>query len=354
MKYSQQERIDMVFVLGECYRNCLLASRIYKQKYPDRSHPDRRAFEELLQTFCETGSVSYRKQIKEKPVVNNIDNEFFVLESVVENAHVSSREISNQSLMSQSSVCRILRKHRYHPYHIQVHQNLYGRDFDRRLNFCLWCLERAGEENDFFRYVLFTDESTFHNNGLVNRHNFHYYDTENRHLYRTVDRQNRWCINVFGGIIDDYVIGPYFFDEHLNGAIFLRFLKHDFWTLLENVPLDVRRKMWLQLDGAPPHFRLNVRNYLNRKFPNKWIGRGAPNEWPPRSPDLSSMDFFLWGHVKNLVYNILPTTSENMKLRIKNAFESITPDMLRSVRKSFEKRVRLCIQEDGHQFENLL
>ncbi len=33
---------------------------------------------------------------------------------------------------------------------------------------------------------------------------------------------------------------------------------------------------------------------LNKKFPNKWIGRGGPFSWPPRSPDLTPLNFFLW------------------------------------------------------------
>ncbi|GBL73687.1 hypothetical protein AVEN_230681-1 [Araneus ventricosus] len=38
------------------------------------------------------------------------------------------------------------------------------------------------------------------------------------------------------------------------------------------------------------------------EYPGRWIGRGGPVLWPPRSPDLTSLDFFLWGHLKELVY----------------------------------------------------
>jgi hypothetical protein len=31
--------------------------------------------------------------------------------------------------------------------------------------------------------------------------------------------------------------------------------------------------------------------------------------WPPRSPDITPLDFFLWGHIKALIY-ILPADSE--------------------------------------------
>jgi len=38
------------------------------------------------------------------------------------------------------------------------------------------------------------------------------------------------------------------------------------------------------------------------RFPDAWIGRGGPIPWPPQSPDLSPLDFFLWGYIKNNGY----------------------------------------------------
>ena len=35
---------------------------------------------------------------------------------------------------------------------------------------------------------------------------------------------------------------------------------------------------------------------------DRWIGRGGPTVWPPRSPDLTPMDYFLLGHIKALIY----------------------------------------------------
>jgi len=31
-------------------------------------------------------------------------------------------------------------------------------------------------------------------------------------------------------------------------------------------------------------------------YPNRWIGRGEPQNWPARSPDLTPLEFFLWKH----------------------------------------------------------
>ncbi|CAL1261701.1 unnamed protein product, partial [Larinioides sclopetarius] len=71
--------------------------------------------------------------------------------------------------------------------------------------------------------------------------------------------------------------------------------------LLNDVTLHVRGNIWFQHDGAPAHFGLDDRSHLNRSYPHRWIERGGPVLWPPRSPDLSSLGFFLWGAIKSVV-----------------------------------------------------
>ena len=67
---------------------------------------------------------------------------------------------------------------------------------------------------------------------------------------------------------------------------------------MEDVPLNVRMNMWMQHDDAPPHYALYLRQVINEIFDEKWIERGGLVAWPPRSPDLTSPDYFLWGFVK--------------------------------------------------------
>jgi hypothetical protein len=39
------------------------------------------------------------------------------------------------------------------------------------------------------------------------------------------------------------------------------------------------------------HYGEDVQQWLNATNPGRWIGRGGPIAWPPRSPDLTPMDF---------------------------------------------------------------
>lgn len=124
--------------------------------------------------------------------------------------------------------------------------------------------------------------------------------------------------------------------------------------MLEDVSLHTRQKLILQLDGEPAHFAVDVRSYMDRKFPKKWIEGGGPVAWPSKFPELTPMEFFWWGYVKSEVYKTQPTTIEDMKQRIRGVFQTIIPNMLSNVRKSFEKRVTECIQQDGREFEHFL
>ena len=73
--------------------------------------------------------------------------------------------------------------------------------------------------------------------------------------------------------------------------------------LLENIPLAVRRRMWFQQDRAPAHFHNGGWNYPNVQFPNRWIGRNGPVAWPPRSPDMVSLDFSGGTHEIQCLFN---------------------------------------------------
>ena len=92
-------------------------------------------------------------------------------------------------------------------------------------------------------------------------------------------------------------------------------------------------------DGAPPHFSRFVTDVLNERFPDAWIGRGGPIPWPPRSPDLSPLDIFLWGYIKNIVYAEKIRNIQQLQERITSAIEIVTRDMIRKTWQEIEFRL---------------
>lgn len=93
--------------------------------------------------------------------------------------------------------------------------------------------------------------------------------------------QTSWSLNVWGVVVGNHVVGPYFFEGNLYGEIYLDFIVNQLPILLEEVPLNIREQMWFLHDGAPAHHNKLVRGELNDQFGERWIGRDGPVRWPP-------------------------------------------------------------------------
>ena len=103
-------------------------------------------------------------------------------------------------------------------------------------------------------------------------------------------------------MIDDMLIGPVILDDRMTGQNYLDCLKNELPKQLEDVPLATRIAMYFQHYGAASHYTRHVMQHLKDTFLNRWIGCGSIINWPPRSPDLTRLDFCLWGLMKSEVY----------------------------------------------------
>jgi hypothetical protein len=116
---------------------------------------------------------------------------------------------------------------------------------------------------------------------------------------------------------------------------------------------EEKNSLWFQHDGAPPHNARCVKDFLDEKFPSRWIGRGGRQEWPPRSPDLTPLDFFLWSYIKSKICHKKPKDLTELRRDIENEFQRIPQTMLINVQKSVLRRTLLCKQNNGKHFEHL-
>lgn len=108
---------------------------------------------------------------------------------------------------------------------------------------------------------------------------------------------------------------------------------------------------WLQQDGSPPHCGYTVCEFLDECFSNKWIGWGNALAWPPRSPGIISLDFFLWGYIK-----ILSTKREFQTFRllwhhIIQANATVTNAMLKNRWQEIKYCLSVCKTMNGAHIE---
>lgn len=110
-----------------------------------------------------------------------------------------------------------------------------------------------------------------------------------------------------------------------------------------------------QHDGAPPHNRRDISAFLDANF-NIWTGNKANRNrgqilWPARSADLTPLDFWLWGTLKNEIYSVPSNILQEFTDRIPAAVNGITEQQLQNMHENFCTRLRLCTENNGGHFE---
>ena len=97
-----------------------------------------------------------------------------------------------------------------------------------------------------------------------------------------------------------FILGPYIFEEFtdsdlqtctVTSAWYQDMLIH--CAIPESQQQNVLSEVvWMQ-DIAPSHVVSSIKNLLCQRFSGRDISRHFPFLWPPRSPDLTPMDFWL-------------------------------------------------------------
>ncbi|XP_050511562.1 uncharacterized protein LOC126887788 isoform X2 [Diabrotica virgifera virgifera] len=322
--YSIPERVEIIFIFASQNQCYLRIAQIFNERHLDKnlSHVYVR---DLVEKFRETGRVQNKKRdaarlLNEASQIEVLGN--FTIEPIA-----STRQVSAMTGLSHESVRKVLKLHNFHPYKTQILQELGDDDPDRRIEFCELMTERIRVEPRWLKNICSTDECTFMLNGNVNKQNCRYWSDANAHRFREGHTQYPEKVNVWAGILGDAIIGPLFIPGNLSGDIYLDMLKNTIEPLIVhelenqrddqgNLALD---EDLLHFQEAPPHYAAPVRHWLDTNYPNKWIGRRGPIEWPPRSPDLPPPDFFLWGYLKSVVnikYKTQPASLEELRERI--------------------------------------
>lgn len=75
--------------------------------------------------------------------------------------------------------------------------------------------------------------------------------------------------------------------------------------------------------GTPAHFTLIVCDALADFYHERWISWWRLVPWTARSSDLNPLEFYLWGHLKQLVYASDINNAETLHKRVMGASETI-------------------------------
>jgi hypothetical protein len=191
---------------------------------------------------------------------------------------------------------------------------------------------------------------------MTNSWNSQVWSPDDSHTSTETHFQSCSSVDIWCGVIRSQVIRPFVLEECLTSERYLRLLGDELPVLLDVAP-HIRRELWLLQDGAPPpHSGRQVTAFFKQHFQNRRIGRQSQFVWPPRSPDLTPLDYCLWGRMKSLVYAVNSRTGGEFFNRIMDASVRIRkdkPSLTRSVT-SVSRNVTMCINNHGSHLEQLL
>ena len=108
-------------------------------------------------------------------------------------------------------------------------------------------------------------------------------------------------------------------------------------------------------DGTSPHIGLRVQRMFRQNFSdNRMISRPFPMVWPPRFPDLTSCNFWLWGFFKGFVYQGYVSDITTLMDRITLHVRQINSDMLRAAVENVMHRMQFLKFTNGADIEPYL
>ena len=249
---------------------------------------------------------------------------------------------------------------KFHPYVLIKRQKLLNGDPAQRLAFCNRLLNTVNQNPDFLERLIVTDEAMFSLNSEVNTRNVRNYAEHGNghppdHYAEFLQGANQLMVWV-GLTRTGVVLGPHFAERNLDTREYLRIIRYNVVQRDFRIHNVDRNVMWWQQDGAPSHTSNATIRYLRGEFPDRLMSKRGDWPWPPRSPDLTVCDFFLWGYLKHQIWNVptqqQPSNLGELRQAIIMASNNLEQDMIEKAFHCMLSRARRCVQVDGHAFSN--
>lgn len=359
MPYSPQERIKIV----EFYlltNSIVTTQRRFRLHFNVRYAPAKNTIQNLVENFKRKGSVlNQNRGASGRPVsVRTGEKIEAVRSSVVEDPNKSYRKRAQTLVMKPSSMLTILKKDlKLTPYKMHNVQQITEADKTTRMEMCLRFQEKMDNDDEWINNVWFSDEAHFYLNGNVNSQNCRTWSSEppdevnERPLHSA--KCTAWCAISANGII-----GPLWFEEHGTTVTITqeryRRILDCFYALLQGQQDLHFESQWFQQDGATPHTANETMRKLEEMFNGRIISKRSDFLWSPRSPDLSPLDFFLWGYCKENVYTNTPQSVPELQRSIEDFVHNIPRATCERVIANFKRRITECINRNGDHIEHRL
>ena len=114
-----------------------------------------------------------------------------------------------------------------------------------------------------------------------------------------------------------------------------------FWAALGRKRNINRVNQWFMQD---PHVSIRSLAWLTDHFDDRLISRRSQYVWAPHSPDLNPCDYFLWGCLKDRVFQNQFESIERLKEVIVEEVGNISREMCQAAVQNFTRRIQECLK----------
>jgi transposase len=329
------------------------AVRIVKE-YPDRGWKVR-TVNDFLKKLEETGSRDRKpgsgrpRSVRTEEMIASVEERILSQENKP-GSSMSEREVSRDLGISRSSVKRIVKKDlKLKTYKRVPVQELSDPVRLKRIERCTQLMRRFAPQD--VGLICFTDEKLFTVATPRNTQNDRVHSTATKKKF--VPREN--LLRVTSRCRDSVMVSIGIMMDHKCSLVFLPCgmrISADIYQqeILERMLPETGRMVpnfVFQQDGAPAHTARTTLAYLRQRC--QFI---EPSMWPPCSPDLNPLDYYLWSALMHKVYKGAHITNvDELRARITAAWEDIKQEEIAAAIAKWHGRLQAVIDAEGGHIE---
>lgn len=341
---SLQEKIYLIITYYTVNRNIVLLKQMFRNKFSE-TRIENIVITRLVNLFEATGSVLRVPRTRNRqPSLHQpaIESHF------VQNPGSSIRKAATLLNVSSTTVHNILRKNlKYKPYKTQTRQLLSVNAKIKRFQFA------NNFDISILNQIWFSDESYFYLHPKASKNIVIW--SKNKPLDNFVEKPAHSSKMLVWMAISHHGVFWREIEGHMNTDTYINLLKNEFFPYLKT--RNLIDTCYFMQDGAPCHTSKISLQFINEHFKNRVISTGYPQkynmgiEWPPYSPDLTPLDFCIWGTVKARIAKHKPLTLIELNNALRIEVSLFTQEFITNAIGSLIPRLQSLRNANGGHIE---
>lgn len=267
-----------------------------------------------------------------------------VQNKVFEDPSISIRGLAAEFNVVKTTMLRIVHEDlRYKSYVQKVRQLLSDATRNKRLERCHILLSSL-KHSAAGRLRFFSDEKIFTVDAKINRRNDRWLAHDPSDVPFVGKTKFPSKIHVLSVVSSEGdIMAPHFFQtgETITKEVYLHVLQTVVEPWMNSVSCG--RPYVFQQDGAPAHTSHLVQGWLSEHVSMFW----DKDMWPPNSPDLNPLDYYVWGVVERESNKSQHANSESLATAIRRAFDNLSRDVVKKACERFRTRIEKVIAANG-------